>query len=67
MCCSVSVVDVGTGPFAVLAICAAKAGARQVYAIEADPTAAKLAREAIAREGLQDRVQVGARLATPQP
>jgi SAM-dependent methyltransferase len=41
------VVDLGTGPFAVLAIIAARAGAKKVYAIEASPKAAKLAREAV--------------------
>lgn len=56
-----SVVDVGTGPFALLAIAAAKAGARQVYAIEADPGVARLAREAIAASGLPEgRIQVRA-------
>ena len=41
------VVDLGTGPFAVLALIAARAGARKVYAIEAIPAAAKRAREAV--------------------
>ena len=41
------VVDLGTGPFAVLALIAARAGARKVYAIEAVPEAAKRARETI--------------------
>eukprot|EP00976_Prorocentrum_cordatum_P024862 505850-Prorocentrum_minimum.AAC.2 len=50
----VSVVDIGTGPFALLAIAAAKAGARKVrvYAIEADPEVAKLARRAIEESGV---------------
>jgi len=47
-----SCVDIGTGPFALLAIAAAKAGARKVFAIEADPEAAKLARAAIRDAGL---------------
>lgn len=55
-----TVVDIGTGPFALLAIAAAKAGARQVYAIEADPRVAKLAREAIASSGIPEgKVKVG--------
>ena len=41
------VVDLGTGPFAVLALIAARSGAKKVYAIEAVPQAAKRAREAI--------------------
>jgi protein arginine N-methyltransferase 1 len=36
--------DIGTGPYALLAILAAKAGARKVYAVEAVPEAAKRAR-----------------------
>jgi len=40
-------VDLGTGPFAVLALIAARAGARKVYAIEASSEAAKRAREAV--------------------
>lgn len=47
-----SVVDIGTGPFAILAIAAANAGARKVYAIEADPVVAQLAREAIVKAGV---------------
>jgi len=47
-----SVVDIGTGPFALLAIAAANAGARKVYAIEADPEVAKLARKAIEDSGV---------------
>ena len=43
------VVDLGTGPFAVLALIAARAGARKVYAIEASPQAAKRAREAVSK------------------
>ena len=39
--------DIGTGPFAVLALIAARAGAKKVYAIEAQPKAAALARSAI--------------------
>ena len=43
------VVDLGTGPFAVLALSAARAGARKVYAIEASPEAARLARKAVSQ------------------
>mmetsp|Transcript_39800 Transcript_39800/g.89135 ORF Transcript_39800/g.89135 Transcript_39800/m.89135 type:complete len:169 (+) Transcript_39800:67-573(+) len=42
-----TVLDVGTGPFALLAIMAARAGATKVYACEANPEAAKRAREAV--------------------
>lgn len=41
------VVDIGTGPFALLALIAARAGAKKVYAIEAVPKAADLARKAV--------------------
>ncbi len=43
------VMDLGTGPYAVLALQAAKAGAKKVYAIEAIPQAASLARLAVAK------------------
>ena len=38
------VMDLGTGPFAVLALAAARAGATKVYAIEANVAAAEQAR-----------------------
>ena len=41
--------DIGTGLFAIFAIFAAKAGAKKVYAIEANPECAKRARETITR------------------
>ncbi|KAL1499717.1 hypothetical protein AB1Y20_012404 [Prymnesium parvum] len=44
---SLLVVEVGTGPFALLAIAAARAGAKKVYAIEASAEAAARAREAV--------------------
>ena len=37
-------VDIGTGPYALLAIMAARAGAKRVYAIEAEPELARRAR-----------------------
>jgi SAM-dependent methyltransferase len=50
------VVDIGTGT-GVLAVAAARAGARHVYAIEATPLAHE-AREVIRANGLDDRVTV---------
>lgn len=52
------VCDIGTGPFALLALIAARAGARRVYAIEKSPGAAKLAREAVKEAGFEGVVQV---------
>ena len=52
------VVDIGTGRDALWAIEAARAGARHVYAIEADPGTAERADEAVASAGLGDRVTV---------
>ena len=52
------VLDLGTGPFALLAIIAARAGARKVYAIEAQPEAARRARQVIKEAGLADRIEV---------
>ena len=51
------VLDVGTGT-GVLSIWAAKAGAKKVYAIEADPLSAAKAREAVASAGFSDVVEV---------
>jgi precorrin-6B methylase 2 len=51
------VVDVGAG-LLVLSLLALKHGARHVYAIEADAEAAFLAREIVARNGIEDRVTV---------
>jgi hypothetical protein len=50
--------DVGTGALALLALLAARAGARHVYAIEANSQAASAAREAVAAAGLAERVTV---------
>mmetsp|Transcript_45545 Transcript_45545/g.138421 ORF Transcript_45545/g.138421 Transcript_45545/m.138421 type:complete len:486 (-) Transcript_45545:28-1485(-) len=55
---SVSVLDLGTGPFALLAIIAAEAGAGKVYAIEASSAAAKSARETVAKAGFGDVVTI---------
>ena len=44
----VVVVDIGTGPKALLALMAARAGARRVFAIEANPVAVTFARATIA-------------------
>ena len=43
------VVDIGTGPYALLALMAARAGAKRVYAIEASPWAARRARSCVER------------------
>mmetsp|Transcript_107473 Transcript_107473/g.302443 ORF Transcript_107473/g.302443 Transcript_107473/m.302443 type:complete len:397 (-) Transcript_107473:19-1209(-) len=53
-----SAVDIGTGPFALLAIIAARAGARRVYAIEKRSWAAAMARKAVTDAGLEDQVQI---------
>lgn len=52
------VLDLGTGPYAIFAIIAAEAGAKKVYAIEADPQAAQLARQTIAKVGLNDIITI---------
>jgi len=44
---TMTVLDLGTGPFAVLAFAAAKAGAKKVYCIEANPKVAERARQEI--------------------
>lgn len=49
------VIDVGTGS-GILAIGAALLGAKDVMAIDIDPTAVKVARENIAHNGLEDRI-----------
>ena len=53
-----TVLDLGTGPFALLALEAARCGAKKVYAIEADPLSAAKAREAVASAGFSDVVEV---------
>uniref|UniRef100_A0A7S1HZV3 Protein arginine N-methyltransferase n=1 Tax=Eutreptiella gymnastica TaxID=73025 RepID=A0A7S1HZV3_9EUGL len=52
------VLDVGTGPFALLAIAAARAGAKKVYAIEATPEIAVQARKAIDEAGFSKVIEV---------
>jgi enediyne biosynthesis protein CalE3 len=51
------VVDVGAG-LLVLSLLALRHGARHVYAVEADPEIAFLAREIVARNGIEDRITV---------
>src|SRR5918996_834337 len=51
------VVDVGAG-LLMLSLQALRHGARHVYAIEADPTTAFLAREIVAGNRLEDRITV---------
>mmetsp|Transcript_27186 Transcript_27186/g.63271 ORF Transcript_27186/g.63271 Transcript_27186/m.63271 type:complete len:396 (+) Transcript_27186:95-1282(+) len=53
-----TVVDIGTGPFALLALIAARAGAKKVYAIEKNEEAAKYAKKFVAKEGMEDKVIV---------
>jgi amino acid adenylation domain-containing protein len=52
------VLDLGTGPSALLARLAAAAGARRVYAVEIVPDVADRARAAVAAAGLADRITV---------
>lgn len=60
------VLDVGTGRDALWALEAARAGARHVYAIEADPGFAGRAAETTESAGLSDRVTVLPGLSTEQ-
>ncbi|WP_432825005.1 50S ribosomal protein L11 methyltransferase [Dactylosporangium sp. CA-092794] len=53
-----TVLDIGTGRDALWAVAAARAGARHVYAIEAQPGAAAQARRAVAGHGLTGRITV---------
>lgn len=55
---TLTVLDIGTGPFAVLSLLAAESGARKVYAIEVNPDAARRARETIAAAGWSDVIEV---------
>ena len=53
-----TVLDIGTGQEALWAVEAARAGARHVWAVEVIPRSAQLAREAVRRAGLTDRITV---------
>ena len=55
---TITVVDLGTGPFALFAIIAAQAGAGKVYAIEANPEAAQSARTYVKQAGCADVVTI---------
>lgn len=50
--------DIGTGALALLALIAARAGAKHVYAIEANPEAAAAARSLVAAEGFANIVTI---------
>eukprot|EP00668_Euglena_longa_P005107 GGOE01005996.1.p1 GENE.GGOE01005996.1~~GGOE01005996.1.p1 ORF type:complete len:350 (-),score=96.38 GGOE01005996.1:130-1092(-) len=52
------VLDIGTGPFALLALKCAEAGARVVYAVEVVPAWAEKARQAVAAAGYSNTVVV---------
>ncbi|EED89822.1 arginine n-methyltransferase-like protein [Thalassiosira pseudonana CCMP1335] len=52
------VLDLGTGPFALFAVAAAKAGAGKVYAIEASKEAAASARETVKKLGFDDKITI---------
>ncbi|MFZ5899398.1 MAG: 50S ribosomal protein L11 methyltransferase [Bacillota bacterium] len=51
------VFDIGTGT-GILAIAAAKLGAKEVWAVDNDPLAVRVARENVERNGVADRVRV---------
>jgi ribosomal protein L11 methylase PrmA len=53
-----NVLDIGTGALALLAVMAAKAGANHVYAVEANAHAFAAAEQAVAEQGLSDRITV---------
>ena len=53
-----TVLDLGTGPFAIFAIRAAELGAKKVYAIEANKEAARVAQETIDKKGYSDIITV---------
>lgn len=57
------VLDIGTGS-GLLAMMAARAGAAHVYAFEAQPMIAQLARDVIAQNGLADKITVIAKHST---
>ena len=51
-------VDIGTGALALLAVIAARAGAKHVFAIEANAEAAAAAREEVAALGLAEQITI---------
>ncbi|OYW32438.1 MAG: hypothetical protein B7Z41_08405, partial [Rhizobiales bacterium 12-66-7] len=53
-----SVVDIGTGPLAILARLAVETGARKVYAVDRLEATARKARETVEKLGLSDRIEV---------
>ena len=55
---TLTVLDLGTGPFALFAIMAAQAGAKHVYAIEADPDICQSARQYAAKSGYADVITI---------
>jgi predicted RNA methylase len=55
---SLTVIDLGTGPFALFAIMAAQLGAGRVYAMESNREAAASARATIVRAGFQNVITV---------
>ncbi len=52
------VLDIGTGPYAILSRLAIEAGAAHVYAVDLLPATAERARETVQRLGLADRITV---------
>ena len=50
--------DIGTGALALLALAAARSGARHVYAIEANPDAAAAARSAVKDAGMESVITI---------
>ncbi|PWC90786.1 hypothetical protein TSH100_01775 [Azospirillum sp. TSH100] len=66
-----TVVDIGTGPFAILSRLALEAGAHKVYAIDLLESTARKARETVVRLGLSDRIEVihgdALRIGLPEP
>jgi len=55
---SQTVLDLGTGPFALFAIIAAQAGARKVYAIEANSKAVRSARITVKKLGFSNIIEI---------
>ena len=55
---TLTILDIGTGPFALLSVLAAEAGARKVYALEVNPDAARRARDTIEAAGWSDVIEV---------